>query len=78
MASLHDLLDGWREKKNERSLMLIFQILIGYLMSTFEIYFVGVSFIDLLIIFGATVAIGLLILFTSDFLIEKQNKKSFI
>jgi len=40
-------------------------------MSTFEIYFVGVSFIDLLIIFGATVAIGLLILFTSDFLIEK-------
>ena len=61
MASLHDPLDGWREKKNERSIMLIFLIQIGYLMSTFEIYFVRVSFFDLLIIFGATMAIGFLI-----------------
>ena len=40
-------------------------------MSTFEIYFVRVSSIHLLFIFGATMAIGLLMQFTLAFLIEK-------
>lgn len=44
-------------------------------MSVFEIYFVGVSFIHLLCIFGTTTSIGLLMQFTLASLIENLIEK---
>ncbi len=44
-------------------------------MSIFEIYFVGVSSIQLLFIFGTTISIGLLMQFTLAFLIENLIEK---
>ncbi len=60
-----------QKERNEYSVIATFFIQIAYFISIISIYFIGLTFLNLLIIFGITMSIGLLIQFTLAMLMEK-------
>jgi hypothetical protein len=60
-----------QKERNEYSVIATFFIKIAYFISIISIYFIGLTFLNLLIIFGITMSIGLLIQFTLAMLMEK-------
>ena len=60
-----------QKEQNEYSMISTFFIQIAFLISIISIYFIGLTFLNLLILFGITMSIGLLIQFSLAFLMEK-------